>query len=129
MPLTKTDLLLKDDELAQLTEALENLGIADPITQKAAEVAQLFTQYTARYVVGVENAKRLQRPIIIYELYALLGAATATITASKDAALQELRDIRDGKFANLELAAEQPDNVAGHGAWGSKAPLTFPGDL
>ena len=126
--LTKTDLLLKDDELAQLTEALENLGIADPIAQKAAEVAQLFAQYTARYIIGEENAKRLQRPIIIYELYALIGAASRTIEASKDAALQELKDIRDGKFPGLELAESQPEHVAGAGAWGSKTQITFSGD-
>jgi hypothetical protein len=126
--LTAIDLLLPDDELTQITGALENLGIADPISQKCAEVAELFAQYTARYVIGDENAKRLQRPLIIYELYALIGAATETIAASKDAALQELRDIRDGKFPNLELAEEQPSSPAGRAAWGSKIKIAFPGD-
>ncbi len=119
MALTKTDLLLKEEELAQLTTALTNAGYEDPIGQAAAEAEELFTRYTSRYVIGSNDAKRLQRALIIGQLYALVGSVPQGHSDTMKAAIQELKDIRDGKFPMLEVAeGGKPNDFTG--GFGSK---------
>jgi|WetSurMetagenome_2_1015567.scaffolds.fasta_scaffold745485_1 hypothetical protein len=104
MPLTTQELLLKDSELEALTRALANFGIADPIGQAALEAEELFVAYTARYTVPTSMAKRLQRALIIYQLYSQITAVNDAVQKAYEEAMKTLRDIRDGKFKSMAEA-------------------------
>ena len=124
MPFTSTDLSLPDAELSQLVAALANSGVADPVGGAVAEAESVVGQYTARYTVAENWRKRLMRPLAIHALYALLGRIPDAHQKAYDAAMSELRDIRDGKFPDLAPAATPP-TAAAPGSWGSQTQIAM----
>ncbi len=126
MPLAKEKLLLKQAELDQLERALANSGFTEPFTTAAAEAEAVVNTYTAAYTLSTVHAERLQRPLVIYDLYSRLGSVPEAVQKAYDAAMSELKDIRDGKFPGLESS----DGSTTHstGGWGSRTKLNFPGD-
>lgn len=125
MALTAEQLLLPEIELNQLIQALANAGYPDAIPTAAAEAADVVATYTGAYTLGSAHAAKLQRAIIIHQLYTLIGSVSEAIQKAADAAMQELKDIRDGKFPGLTPA---DGSDSGIGGWGSKTKINFPGD-
>lgn len=119
MPLAPTDLLLPDSELQALLNATANAGVADPVSRAAEEAAGVVDDYSAKYLLSAPRRDRLERAICIASLYTLAGSSVPEHhQRAADAAMAELRDIRDGKFTDLPAAAEAPSSAV-TGAWGS----------
>jgi len=114
------DLLLPDDELDQLRRALSNVALPEPIEASIIEAEGVVTDYTIRYVIGEDRRKRLVRPLAIHALYTLIGTVPDAHQKAYDAAMQELRDIRDGKFG-VEL--QVPETGASQASWGSETKI------
>ena len=101
MAFTIPDLLLTDEKLAQLTTALANTGGAagqDPLGTAIAEAESTVARYTAGYDLGEDDRKTLVRRVALFNAYALAGPVPDEISKAYDKAMDELRDIRDGKF-------------------------------
>jgi phage gp36-like protein len=124
MPLAPTDLLLPDSELQALLAATANSGVADAVTRAATEAAGVVDDYTAKYTLSTARRDRLERAICIAALYTQAGSPVPDQhQRAYDAAMAELRDIRDGKFSDLPPAAEAPVSAM-TGAWGSATRFT-----
>jgi hypothetical protein len=124
MALTPENLMLPDAELRQLQAALANSGIYNPATRAISEAESVVNQYTARYLLPDAWRERLVRPIAIHQLYQLLGRVPEAHQKAYEAAMQELRDIRDGKFSDVLPPAEAPPTPASTGDWGSETKFT-----
>jgi hypothetical protein len=126
MPLERDQLGLSEQDLLQLQDALANAGFVEPFTTAAAEAEAVVNSYTVRYTLATAHLQRLQRPLVIRDLYSRLGSVPEAVQKSFDAAMSELRDIRDGKFKGLESS----DGSTTHstGGWGSRTKINFPGD-
>jgi hypothetical protein len=79
--------------------------------------------YTAGYALTDDHYKRLVRALAVNELFEKAGAGVPSATEKNNTeALQELRDIRDGKFPALAKAGETAGGVSPTGSgskWGS----------
>lgn len=118
MSFPNTDMLLPDAELSQLTAALANAGVADPIAKVATECGAVVDQYTAGYSLPEDWRDRLIRALAPAELYRLAGSGVPESQQTAwDAAMKELRDIRDGKFPSLSPSTTAPTPAA-TGRWG-----------
>lgn len=126
MPLAKEKLLLPQSDLDQIERALANSGFTDPFPTAAAEAEAVVNTYTSAYTLSSVHAERLQRPLVIYDLYSRIGSVPEAVQKAYDAAMAELRDIRDGKFPGLTDA--EGGTTGSTGGWGSRTKLTFPGD-
>ena len=126
MSLTTEKLLLPETELTALQRALANAGYPDAIPTKITEAEATVARYAAAYTLATADADRLARPLVIYDLYSLIGAVSEAAKKARDDAMAELRDIRDGKFPGLTDASGGTGSQTG--GWGSKTKITFPGD-
>lgn len=119
MPLLPHELLLPDAELLSILTATGNSGVNDAVSVAAAEASGVVDDYAARYTLSGARRNRLERALCIAALYALAGSAVPEHhRQAADAAMAELRDIRDGKFTDLPPAEAAPTPAA-RGAWGS----------
>jgi len=109
------DLLLTDEKLALLTAALANTGQTDPLSTAIAEAESTVARYTAGFDLGEDDRKALVRRIALFNAYALAGPVPDEISKAYDKAMDELRDIRDGKF----LQSAQDTTGSGRGKSGS----------
>lgn len=126
MALTRDQLGLPEKVLLELQDALANAGFVEPFTTAAQEAEGVVDSYTSAYTIGSAHAARLQRALIIYDLYSRLGSVSEAVQKAYDAAMAELRDIRDGKFPGLQSSDGTTTNSTG--GWGSRTKLKFPGD-
>jgi hypothetical protein len=115
--MTIADLNISDAEITSLQEVLETVGHPDAITTTITEQAQRVEDYSSRYAVPTGTKTRLTRVLVLYELYTLAGQQSASRKEAFDLAIQELRDIRDGK---MYLAAVDTTYPAPAGKWGSE---------
>jgi hypothetical protein len=101
-----TDLGISDQALGQITAQLANATNATPIVDAIARCTQLVRDYTLRYVIENERQYRLIRALVLFDLYSnpALGVMPPNVATMQKAAMQELVDIRDGKFIDLALA-------------------------
>ena len=113
------DLLLPEGELAQLTEAMANANVTVPLDTLVAEALQTVADFTEAYEISGSRTTRLARALVIHRAYSLIGMIPENHQTAYDAAMAELRDIRDGKFSTLPAAATPPTPAAG-GRWGSR---------
>lgn len=109
------DLLLTEEKLQLLTAALANLGQADPLGTAIAEAESTVARYTAGYDLGEDDRKTLVRRVALFNAYALAGPVPDEISKAYDKAMDELRDIRDGKF----VQSAQDGSGAGQAKSGS----------
>lgn len=126
IPFTEADLLsdISSDELDGIGAQLVVFGDPDPIATTIAEQAQKVEDYTLRYNVPLDRAKRLVRALVLYELYARLSSPPEKRKYKYEEAMKELRDIRDGKFPDLAIEDPPPAGLPkGKGAWGSKCKI------
>lgn len=118
---TADDLSLGKDVLIQLTDACSNGGILNPIESSIEAAVGMVDDYTTQYVLTDLRYKRLARALAVYELYRLAGGGVPeAIAEANKTALNELKEIRDGKFPDLAREGETPGSVtAAKGEWGS----------
>lgn len=126
MPLNRDQFGLSEKVLNELRDALANAGYTEPFTTAAAEAEATVQTYTAAYTLTTAHAERLQRALAVFDLYSRLGTIPEAVQKACDAALAELRDIRDGKFPGLTAA--DGGTSAQTGAWGSRTRIKFPGE-
>lgn len=115
MAFVTADLLLTEEKLAQLTAALANSGQTDPLGTSIAEAESTVARYTAGYDLGEDDRKALVRRVALFNAYAWAGPVPDEISKAYDKAMEELRDIRDGKFAQ----SAQPTSGASQAKSGS----------
>ena len=122
MAFQTTDLLLSPDKAAQLTKALSNLGVADPLQYLCDEAAADVARLTTGYVTDDGSLRNFTRKLALFEIYskAQAGAVPDGIVKDHDEALKELQDIAAGKRPNLPKVST-PSQATIAGAWGSGA--------
>lgn len=117
--MTTADLLLDGERLDQLTAALTNAGVTEPlprcIAEAEAEVGLYITGYTIPQLVrdGWTRALALQRA------YQILGQVPPDVKAGADGALAELKAVAEGKRPGYPRT-EAGTNPA-TGAWGGES--------
>lgn len=116
----ETDLHISDDELTKIKAGLANTAIADPITSTITEQMAKVDDYTLRYAISDDRYQRLVRALVLFQLYSLLGPVPSNYQKLYDETMQEMRDIRDGKFPDLAVDNPSPvGTTAAKGAYGS----------
>jgi hypothetical protein len=126
MPFTVQDLLLTEERKTQLTAALANLGVADPLGKIVGEASADVARLTRGYVIEESSVNGWIRVLALERAYlvAELGVPEDMATAA-DAAREELAAIASGRRPNLQLAAAPSTAPVSSGSWGSspKVPI------
>lgn len=125
MTFSVSDLQMRQSDLNQIADALSNQGILNPLETTIAEQAGKVTDYTRKYQLDDSRTKRLIRPLVLFELHALLKAVPESLNTAYKAAMKELEGIRDGQFPDLPLrdGAATDTTTPGQGGWGSRAKI------
>jgi hypothetical protein len=110
----KTDLLVSQARIDQITSALANATQTDPITAMIAEEMARVDNLTNK-LLDDASYKRLVRALVMWKLFATgsIGPMPDEIKHGYEEALKELNDIRDRKQANPALVGSPS------GQWGS----------
>ena len=117
--MTPAQLLLTDERQTQLTAALANTGLDDPLAQCIAEAAADVARLTAGYVIADESLAGWTRALALWKAFTIAELGVPEdIEKAYDAAVAELRDIAQGRRPNLPHAEASP--AADAGAWGSQ---------
>jgi len=130
-PFTKNDLLMPQARIDEITDALKNDVVTDPIAVVIAEQKQKVDSYTGKYAIGDEWYRSLVRPLVIYELYATgsIGSMPDAVKDAYAAKIKELELIRDGKHPDLPHDDPLPSEVRPPSAdWSSNTRLRLPSD-
>lgn len=114
----KSLLLLSPDRAAQLTKALSNLGVADPLQTMCDEATADVARMTTGYVLDPLSLQQMTRSLALYRAYAKAGPVPKDVKQDFDAAMKELEAIAEGKRPNLPKIASSPASPNA-GAWGS----------
>jgi len=123
--MTTDQLLLSTDRAAQLTAALSNLGVSDPLGTCLAEALADVARFTAGYVIAEDSANGWTRALALYKAFGLVGPVPQDIKLQYDEALKELTAIAKGDRPNLERTEDGTRPTAG--AWGSEDKLGMRG--
>ena len=120
MPCSASDLLLTEDRKAQLTAALANLGVADPLGKLIGEAVADVARLTRGYVVDEQSVNGWVRVLALERAFlaAELGVPKDIMEAAK-AAREELAAIARGDRPNLPLAEASVTPPVNAGVWGS----------
>jgi hypothetical protein len=112
---------MSDKELTALTQKLVDQGDPDPIAATITEQQARMERYFHVYVVPDDWQTTLLRSLVLWRLVQRVGAIQEKRQKSYDAAMEELKGIRDGKFKFLGLKDPIPQDVVGYkSAHGSK---------
>lgn len=101
MSFTASDLLIGQREVNVITQTLTNEGNPDPIGQAINSAVQSVEAYISGWTVSEDRKNQFIRTIALYYLYALMQLPSNPREKAYEQTMQELRDIRDGKFPNL----------------------------
>ena len=120
------DLLLTDGRQAQLTEALANLGVDDPLTVLIAEAQAEVTRLIRGYDIDDASVNSWVRVLTLEKAFTAgeLGVPEDIAAAAK-AAREELQAIAAGKRPNLPLTEAPATPGLGAGNWGSADKVTL----
>jgi len=120
----KSQLLLTDEKSVQLTTALANLDVADPLQQVCDEAAAVVTRMMASYALTDAQVAGFIRAIALFEAYRVANIpAPDDVSTANDAAMKELTAIASGERPNLPKVADS-DLTPGAGSWGSNDKTT-----
>jgi len=121
--MTTSQLLLTDDRQAQLTSALANTGLADPLGKCLSEAEADVARFTAGYAIAQDSLDGWTRAIALWKAFTVAELGVPDdIQKAYDAALAELKDIALGKRPNLPRS--EPVPTPNPGAWGSAARIS-----
>jgi hypothetical protein len=123
--MTIDQLLLSADRSAQLTAALSNLGVEDPLGTCLAEASSDVARLTAGYVIDESSTNGWIRALTLYKAYGLVGPVPTDIKLQCDEVVKELTAIAKGERPNLERAQAGTNPTAG--AWGGEERLKMRG--
>jgi phage gp36-like protein len=123
MAFTQNDLLLTDARLAQLTAALANIAVTNPLQVAIDEAIATVARLTAGYVVAVGVLNSWTRSVALYKAWLIAGAVPEDIRKDYELVMKELQAIAAGDQANLPLAGTVP--VSATGSWGSTGPKMY----
>lgn len=115
--MTLDDLHLSDDELTQLSEALQTAAHPAAIEAVIAEQQEKVENYVAGLTVPALTYTRLTRALVLWELYSLIGQTSEVRRKAFEDAMAELKDIAGGK-TNLDRTGST--TITQGGRWGSK---------
>ena len=118
MAFTKFDLLLDAAKMAQLTRALSNLNVADPLQYLCDEAGADVARRTAGYVLDALSLRNFNRSLALYRAYSNAGPVPPDVQKNYDAADKELEAIAKGERPNLPRKTDGA--AAPTGKWGSK---------
>lgn len=116
MAFTPDMLLLTQEKLGLLQTANTNAGISDPLTKACTEAESMVNDRTTGYQLTTDWHNRLVRAIAQFELWKNAGPIPDEVQKAYDQAIQDLGDIRDGKYPLLAKS----DTGAGQAQSGSK---------
>lgn len=125
MTFAPADLLLTDEVQGELTQALTNAGMVQPLEQCIAEAQAVVTDYTAAYSIADDRERGWVRAIALWKAFTISGQGKVADAYQKsyDLAMEELKDVRDGKFALAPSAvAPEPEQV---GTWGGTTRISL----
>lgn len=113
--------MLPQKQLNDLFRARSNAGLAQPIENIIVEAKDTVYRYTSRYELQGSQWSGLVRALAVYNLMNFPGAVIPPqVTDAFKAAMAELREIRDGKFADVLAASTSarptPAPRAGYGS-------------
>ena len=121
MAFVDTDLLLSPDRQAQLTKALSNLNVADPLQYLCDEAAAEVARLTTGYVLDDLSLRGLTRALALYKVYSYAGPVPKDVQTNYDAADKELQAIAGGKRPNLpKVTTPSQATIAGSSGSGCK---------
>lgn len=120
MAFTKYDLLLDAAKLAQLTKALANTGVADPLQSCVNEAIAEVDRATSGYVIADAAKFGWIRALALFKAYSLAGPVPADVQKQYDGAMKQLEAIAKGDVKNLPVEPSSSSSNAGSGKWGSK---------
>jgi hypothetical protein len=97
-----TDDLRGEVTLNELTALIDAAGGTEIANEIVTEAETLVGLYANRHDIDPEWRKRLVRPIALASLYRLTRSGTIPEKRQRaaDAAMSELRDLRDGRFGD-----------------------------
>ena len=122
----ESDLLLSQKTLEELFRARLNRGLAQPITEVIAEMAGLVRDYTGRYELPADRWRRLVRCLAVHQLLSFPGGTVPeSVRQDHEAALRELEEIRDGRFADLLPPNPAASASSPRAAWGGQVRVTI----
>lgn len=122
--LSETDLLLGQKALEDIVRARQSRGVTQPLSDVIDAAAGAVADHAGHYDLPADRWRRLVRALAVRDLLTFPGgAAPAAVEAAAHEALQELRDIRDGKFASLLPANPAPPVAPPRTAFGSADPI------
>lgn len=112
--------------LDQSNRGLASRGLADGVMGAIQKAVQRVADYTARYEMPRTRWQRLMQPLAVADIYRELGNLQPAAESAAAAALKELEQIRDGKFADLPLAETPVQTISPRaGNWGSQTRVSM----
>jgi hypothetical protein len=120
MAFTESNLLLTDDKKAQLTAALSNGDVADPLGTCIAEASSDVARLTAGFVLDDNSINGFTRALALFKAYSLCGPVPDDIQKQYDDAIKELNSIARGDRLNIPRvpAPATPQNTSATGSYG-----------
>lgn len=126
MPFTVDKLLLTETRKSQLTVALANLGVADPLGSLISEAVSEVNRFTAGYVIDENSLNGWIRTITLYKAYTVAELGVPEdLTKAFEVAMKELSDIAAGKRPNLPTTPVDEETPSPTGGWGSETKITI----
>src|SRR5207249_11753092 len=101
MGFTTSKLQLTDEKLALLETANKNTANPTPLTTACAEAESMVNDRTSGYNISADWHNRMCRAIAQFELWKHAGPIPDEVLKAYDQAIQDLDDIREGKYPLL----------------------------
>ncbi|HXG46045.1 MAG TPA: hypothetical protein VNO52_00340 [Methylomirabilota bacterium] len=118
MPFAESDLNLPQAQIDQIKAHLANTGQENAFVLQMTEAEGKVDDFTRGYDVADTLRRRLWRALVNYQLWALLQSIPPAVESAYKEAMQELTDIRDGRFPHLPRKTPATDTGLGRGNWG-----------
>src|SRR5881396_577181 len=101
MAFTPDMLQLATEKLILLENANKNETVTDPLGKSCAEAESMVNDRTSGYGISADWHNRMVRAIAQFELWKNAGPIPPEVQKAYDQAIQDLNDIRDGKYPLL----------------------------
>lgn len=118
--LTENDLLaiISKDELDGLARELIQPGQPDPVEAAISDSLATVRIYTDPFRMSDDALRKVWRILAVCAIYNRLGTLPEKREKEQGWAIELLKEIRDGKFKNLDVD-ETIEPTSAQGAWGS----------
>lgn len=120
MAFTESNLLLTEKKLTQLTTALANTDIVDPLATCIAEATADVARLTAGFILDEDSINGFIRSLALYKACGLVGSVPDDVDKQYDNAMKELNSIARGERPNLPRVPEAGGGTQSTGGWGSQ---------